>query len=75
MSEGKLIHAKDSSLFAQIIAALWIAGWCSYAFLLGKDIQITDVILSGIGIAAMFMPVYFSIIMDKIKDINLSKGK
>lgn len=73
MSEGKKVHAKESSLFAQIVAAVWIAGWSSYAFISGNGIAIIDVILSGIGIAAMFLPVYFSIIMDKIKDIKLTK--
>jgi len=73
MSEGMKIGAKDSSLLAQIIAALWIAGWCSYAFITGNGIAIIDIILSGIGIAAMFIPVYFSIIMDKVKEIKLTK--
>lgn len=73
MKEDKSLHAKESSLFAQIVAAVWIAGWCSYAFLSGKDVEVVDVILSGIGIAAMFLPVYFSIIMDKVKEIKLTK--
>jgi hypothetical protein len=67
------VTAKGSSLFAQIVAAVWIAGWSGYAFISGNGIAIIDVILSGIGIAAMFLPVYFSIIMDKIKDIKLTK--
>jgi uncharacterized membrane protein YhdT len=74
MAEGeKKIHAKESSLFAQIVAAMWIAGWCSFAFLSGKQIAVIDVILSGVGIAAMFLPVYFSIIMYKVKEIKLTK--
>jgi hypothetical protein len=73
MSENNMVSAKGSSLFAQIIAALWIAGWSSYAFITDSGMAIIDVILSGIGIAAMFLPVYFSIIMDKIKDIKLTK--
>jgi hypothetical protein len=67
------VSAKGSSLFAQIVAAVWIAGWSGYAFISGNSIAIIDVIMSGIGIAAMFLPVYFSIIMDKIKDIKLTK--
>ena len=73
MAEGSKIRAKGSSLFAQIVAAVWIAGWSTYAFITGNSIAIIDVILSGVGIAAMFLPVYFSIIMDKIKDIKLTK--
>jgi hypothetical protein len=33
----------------------------------------SDIIYSGIAIAAIFMPVYFSIFLDKIKDIRLGK--
>lgn len=74
MADGeKKIHAKESSLFAQIVAAVWIAGWCSFTFISGRDISVLDIILSGIGIAAMFIPVYFSIFMDKIKEIRLTK--
>jgi len=75
MAEGekKSVSAKESSKWGQIVAAVWIAGWCSFAFISGKNIEVSDVILSGIGIAAMFIPVYFSIIMDKIKEIRLSK--
>jgi hypothetical protein len=34
-----------------------------------------DVMLSGVTIAACFLPVYFSIIMDKIKDIKFGGVK
>jgi len=67
------VTAKGSSLFAQIIAALWIAGWCSFTFATGRDISVMDIIISGIAISATFLPVYFSIIMDKLKDIKLGK--
>jgi hypothetical protein len=33
----------------------------------------SDIIYSGVAIAAIFMPVYFSIFLDKIKDIKFSK--
>jgi hypothetical protein len=65
------IKAKDASLFSQIFAGLWIIGWSAFTFITGKSIKVGDIILTGIAIAGMFTPVYFSIIMDKIKDIKL----
>lgn len=63
-----MISGKSSSLLSQIIAALWIAGWSAYKFASSPDsIGVDEVMLSGVGIAACFMPVYFSIIMDKLK--------
>lgn len=63
---------KNSSLWGQIIAALWIAGWSAFKFITRPDqIDMGDVLISGIGIAGVFIPVYFSILMDKIKEIRL----
>lgn len=60
-----MISAKSSSLVAQIIGALWIAGWSVYRFI--KSIPtVREIVISGIFIAAVFSPVYFSLIMDKI---------
>ena len=64
------IKAKTTSHLAQIISAVWIAGWSSYAFITGKSIQIESIIISGIAIAGTFTPVYSSILLDKIKDIK-----
>lgn len=75
MSEEKTekgIHAKSASLWGQIIAAVWIAGWSAFKFI--KHIETAEVehfIFSGLAIAACFTPVYFNLIMDKIKDIKL----
>ena len=66
------VSGKDSSLWAQIVAAIWIAGWSAYKFITSAGaIDIGDVMFSGLGIASCFVPVYFSIIMDKIKDIRI----
>lgn len=63
--------AKISSLIAQIIAAIWVAVWSAMKFIkAGGDINIRDVIFSGFAIAACFSPVYFSLILDKIKNIR-----
>jgi hypothetical protein len=67
------ISAKGASLWAQIFAGLWIVGWSTFTFITGKDIKVGDIILTAVAIAGMFTPVYFSIIMDKIKDIKLGK--
>lgn len=70
----KPIKAKSASLIGQIFAAVWIACWCSYKFIKGT-IEVTDVLYSGIGIAACFSPVYFSIVLDKIKEIRFGDSK
>lgn len=70
------VSAKGSSLIAQVIASVWIAGWSIFKFVSNpQNIDISDVMFSGLGIAACFLPVYFSIIMDKIKDIKLGGTK
>ena len=71
-TEKKGFGAKTASLWGQIIAAVWIAGWSAFKFIKGiNEIAITDFILSGLSIAACFTPVYFNLIMDKIKEIKL----
>lgn len=74
-SELKRIKAKNASLWGQIAAAVWIGGWNAAQFardiVKGQHISAADIILSGLAIAACFTPVYFNLIMDKIKDIKL----
>jgi hypothetical protein len=65
--------AKEISKTAQIAAAFWIV---SLTILKGFGIvklEIDEIIYSGISIAAIFMPVYFSIWLEKIRDIRLGK--
>jgi len=65
------VEAKKSSLWGQIVAGLWIAGWVAFKFITGStSITVGDVVLSGVSIAAVFTPVYLSILMDKIKGIK-----
>lgn len=72
--EEKEIKAKSVSLIGQIIASVWVAGWCSAQFIKdianGNHIEITDILISGFAIAGCFVPVYFNMIMDKIKKIR-----
>lgn len=66
---SRKVKAKSSSLIAQIVAALWIAGWSAKMFITGGG-GINDIIFSGFAIAACFVPVYFSLILDKVRDIK-----
>jgi hypothetical protein len=69
--------AKDISLKSMIISAVWIgllslvkAFWGMITY---KTFGLTmnDIVLSGIIMAAVFSPVYLSIILDKIKNIKI----
>lgn len=64
--------AKIASLIAQIVAALWVAFWSGKKFI-NNDGAITDIIFSGFAIAACFSPVYFNLILDKIKNIKFGE--
>lgn len=74
--EEKKVHAKNASLWGQIIAAVWVAGWSAFNFIKNaSSIQITDIIFSGLAIAACFSPVYFNLLLDKIKEIKWGKNE
>lgn len=65
------MKAKNVTLVAQIITAVWVAAWHCYKFLTSA-ITTQDIILSGITIAACFSPVYFNMILDHIKDLRFN---
>ena len=73
-SEKKEKGAKEYSFWGQVFAAFWIGGWNAAQFIKaiisGNHIESTDIITSGIAIAACFSPVYVSILFDKIKEIR-----
>jgi hypothetical protein len=73
VQEDKKLGAKQYSFFAQIFSGLWIAVHTILKGLGITNLEIGDIIYSGIAIAAIFMPVYFSIFLDKIKDIRLGQ--
>jgi hypothetical protein len=69
--------AKDVSLSSMIIAGAWIgllsivkAFWHLFS---EKEFGLTmdEILLSGVVLAAIFTPVYLSIILDKIRDIKI----
>lgn len=66
----KKIHAKDASKWGMIFMAAWIAGWSAFTFVTGKAIAMADIITSGLSIGASFSPVFFSIILDKLKEFK-----
>jgi hypothetical protein len=68
----KTYKAKKTSLIAQIIAALWVAIWTGKNFILNGG-STNDIIFSGFAIAACFSPVYFNMILDKIKTIKFGE--
>lgn len=68
----KTYKAKKTSLIAQIIAALWVAVWTGKNFILNGGAT-NDIIFSGFAIAACFSPVYFNMILDKIKTIKFGE--
>lgn len=75
----KDIKAKEASKISMIIAATWIAVlslikafWALFApegSVFG--LEMTEILASGIALAAVFTPVYMSIILDKVKDIKI----
>lgn len=69
--EEKKLRAKPVSLIGQIVAALWVGGYGSYYIIKNiSTINVWDIIVLGLAIAACFSPVYFSLLLDKIKDIR-----
>jgi hypothetical protein len=73
LQEGKKMGAKQYSLFAQIFSGLWIIVLTILKGLKIISLELEDIIYSGIAVAAIFSPVYFSIFLDKIKEIRLAK--
>lgn len=66
----KKVGAKKYSLWAMVVSGLWIAilTILKGAGIVNLDVK-EEIIPTGITLAAVFCPVYFSIIMDKVKDI------
>lgn len=71
------MNAKKVSKASMIIGAFWIGTLSLLKAFWGllSDVQfglsMEEIILSGLIIAAIFTPVYLSIILDKIKDIRI----
>ena len=67
----KGVSAKNSSLGGQIFGAVWIgAGTIAKGAGL-LNLEVWEIIVSGLAIAACFTAIYFNLLMDKIKEIKL----
>ena len=64
--------AKDISKWSMIIAGVWISvlSIIKGVFPESFNLTIDEIIKTGITLAALFSPVYLSIMLDKIKDIK-----
>lgn len=71
VSENKGKGAKQYSLFSMIFAGLWITVLTILKGLgvINLDVK-EEIITTGIAVAGVFSPVYFSIMLDKIKEIK-----
>jgi hypothetical protein len=67
------LGGKEFSKAAQITAALWIASLTILKAFGIVKLEIDEIIYSGVSIAAIFMPVYFSIWLEKVRDIRFGK--
>jgi hypothetical protein len=73
----KKTGAKNVSLKSMVISAVWISvlsllkAFWSFISSKGFGLTMGEIITSGICIAAIFSPVYLSIVLDKIKDIKV----
>ena len=73
--------AKDVSLVSMVVAGVWIGALsllkAFWGLVTAKDfgLSMEEILLSGVVLAAIFTPVYLSIILDKIRDIKIGGGK
>lgn len=73
----KTASAKEISKWSMVVGAMWIGLLCLLRGFwpmfkagteFGMDVQ--EIILSGAALAAVFSPVYLSILLDKIKGVE-----
>ena len=82
--EEKKNSPKQVSFFAMILSGVWIgvlslikAFWGVLGVLIAPlkeasfGLTTGDIVFSGVILAAVFTPIYFSIILDKVKEIKL----
>ena len=71
------MNGKKVSKLSMIIAGVWISVLSIIKGLWPGSFNLTvdEIIKTGITLAALFSPVYLSIILDKIKDIKIGDSK
>jgi mannose/fructose/N-acetylgalactosamine-specific phosphotransferase system component IIC len=72
--KGIVPGGKSSSRAAQIFAATWIIALTILKAVEFIKLEIDEIIYSGFAIAGVFIPCYFSIWLDKIRDIRFGKN-
>ncbi len=79
---NKRFSAKKVSKISMIIAGIWIAiltlikaFWALFPLDGEFGLTMNEIIMSGIALAAIFSPVYFSIFLDKIKEIKIGDNQ
>ena len=65
--------AKDYSLLAMVVSAVWILTMTVLKGLNIMNLEMSDILASGFSIVGMFVPVFTSIIIDKIKEMKIGK--
>ena len=70
--------AKEISKWSMVIASIWIgvlslvkAFWPLFVIDKPFGLDMGEIIISGVALAAIFTPVYFSIFLDKVKEIKI----
>lgn len=69
--EKKTFGAKFLSKCSMILAGIWIITLTLLKGFNKIDLSITEIIGSGTAIAAVWTPTYFSIFIDKFKEMKL----
>lgn len=74
--------AREISKWSMCIASLWIGGLslvkAFWPLIAGPQaaafgLEMGDIVVSGVALAAVFTPVYLSILVDKVREIKLGR--
>lgn len=75
------VSAREVSKWSMVVAALWIGvltlikgAWGIFSART-FGLEMSDIIYSGLALAAVFSPVYLSIFLEKVRDIKLGGSK
>ena len=64
------MEAKQTSRLSMVIAGLWIVILTLMKGYNLIQLEVSDIVYSGMAIAGVFSPIYLSIFLDKIRDIK-----
>lgn len=73
--ENKELTVKGCSKWAMIFSSFWIALLTILKGLKVIQLELKDILYSGIAITAIWSPTYFSIWLDKIKEIRFGDNR